>query len=42
MGSRKKARLRQRRAAGEPLKVAIVTAPSSGSSGVSLAAMLSW
>jgi hypothetical protein len=36
MGSRKKARLRQRRAAGEPLKVAIVTAPSSGSSGVSL------
>jgi hypothetical protein len=37
MGSRKKARLRQRRAAGEPLKVAIVTAPSSGSSGVSLA-----
>jgi hypothetical protein len=37
MGSRKKARLRQRRAAGEPLKVAIVTAPSSGASGVSLA-----
>lgn len=37
MASRKKARLRQRRAAGTPLKVAIVTAPSSNGSGVSLA-----
>lgn len=37
MGSRKKDRLKQRRAAGTPLKIAVVTAPSSGSSGVSLA-----
>lgn len=37
MASRKKERLRQRRAAPTPLKVAIVTAPSSNGSGVSLA-----
>jgi len=38
MGRGKKERLRQRRAAGTPLKVAIVTAPSSsGAAGVSLA-----
>lgn len=37
MGSRKKDRLKHRRAAGTPLKVAIVTAPSSDASGVSLA-----
>lgn len=37
MGSRKRDRLKQRRAAGTPLKVAVVTAPSSDASGVSLA-----
>jgi hypothetical protein len=36
MGSRKRDRLRQRRAAGASLNVAIVTAPSSNGSGVSL------
>ena len=37
MGRGKKDRLRQRRGGGTPLKVAIVTAPSFGASGVSLA-----
>ena len=37
MGSRKRDRLKQRRAAGATLKVAVVTAPSSDASGVSLA-----
>jgi hypothetical protein len=37
VGSRKRKRLQQRRASGTPLKVAVVTAPSSDPSGVSLA-----